>query len=299
MLVVWKLNRLGRNLRHLVNTVRDLADRESTVGKGNVRLFDYSKGPRFWAFSLAFLGKESHERNQRKETIRRGWFPYKPSLALKGPSSNMHIGYARVSTHEQNLDVQKDALKKAGCEKIIVDVASGKKTQRSGLDQVRELLRKGDVLVVWRLDRLGRSLKHLIELMTELEQAGIGFQSLQEHIDTTSPGGKLVFHIFGALAEFERNLIQERTKAEARRSTGQGPQGREAEEPLCSAADLGARPLRAAKRHRPGDLPHARHLEADPLRLRAWGVVEALKVAGRQPASTAGRVWTAGSTRRR
>ena len=134
----------------------------------------------------------------------------------------MHIGYARVSTHEQNLDLQKDALKKAGCEKIVVDIASGKKTQRSGLDQVRELLRKGDVLAVWRLDRLGRSLKHLIELMTELEQAGIGFQSLQEHIDTTSPGGKLVFHIFGALAEFERNLIQERTKAglEAARARG-------------------------------------------------------------------------------
>jgi len=89
-------------------------------------------------------------------------------------------------------------------------------------DQVRELLRKGDVLVVWRLDRLGRSLKHLIELMAELEHAGIGFRSLQEHIDTTSPGGKLVFHIFGALAEFERNLIQERTKAglEAARARG-------------------------------------------------------------------------------
>jgi DNA invertase Pin-like site-specific DNA recombinase len=87
----------------------------------------------------------------------------------------MRIGYTRVSTHEQNLDLQKDALKKAGCKKIVADVASGKKTQRSGLDQVRELLRKGDVLVVWRLDRLGRSLKHLIELMTELEQAGIGF----------------------------------------------------------------------------------------------------------------------------
>src|SRR5512135_3436513 len=98
------------------------------------------------------------------------------------PSIVMRIGYARVSTHEQNLDLQKDALKKAGCEKIV--------------------MRKGDVLVVWRLDRLGRSLKHLIELMTDLEQASTGFQSLQEHIDTTSPGGKLVFHIFGALAEF-------------------------------------------------------------------------------------------------
>jgi DNA invertase Pin-like site-specific DNA recombinase len=134
----------------------------------------------------------------------------------------MRIGYARVSTHEQNLDLQKDALKKAGCEKVEVDVASGKKTQRSGLDKVLELLRKGDRLVVWRLDRLGRSLKHLIELMTELEQRGIGFQSLQEAIDTTSSGGKLVFHIFGALAEFERNLIRDRTKAglEAARARG-------------------------------------------------------------------------------
>lgn len=134
----------------------------------------------------------------------------------------MRIGYARVSTHDQNLDLQKDALKKAGCEKIIVDVASGKKTRRSGLEQILEMLRKGDRLVVWRLDRLGRSLKHLIELMTELEQRGIGFHSLQEAIDTTSPGGKLVFHIFGALAEFERNLIRDRTKAglEAARARG-------------------------------------------------------------------------------
>lgn len=137
----------------------------------------------------------------------------------------MRIGYARVSTHDQNLDLQKDALKKAGCEKIIVDVASGKKTQRSGLDQVLEMLRKGDRLVVWRLDRLGRSLKHLIELMTELEQRGIGFQSLQEAIDTTSPGGKLVFHIFGALAEFERNLIRDRTRAGLAAARARGRKG--------------------------------------------------------------------------
>jgi DNA invertase Pin-like site-specific DNA recombinase len=134
----------------------------------------------------------------------------------------MRIGYARVSTHEQNLDLQRDALKAAGCDKIIEDTASGGKAQRDGLDRVRELLRKGDVLVVWRLDRLGRSLRHLIELMTELEGQGIGFQSITEAIDTTSPGGKLVFHIFGALAEFERNLIRERTKAglEAARARG-------------------------------------------------------------------------------
>jgi DNA invertase Pin-like site-specific DNA recombinase len=134
----------------------------------------------------------------------------------------MRIGYARVSTQEQNLDLQKDALKRARCEKIIEDVASGKAENRPGLDRVRELLREGDVLVVWRLDRLGRSLKHLIELMAELEKQKMGFQSLQESIDTTSPGGKLIFHMFGALAEFERNLIRERTRAglEAARARG-------------------------------------------------------------------------------
>jgi DNA invertase Pin-like site-specific DNA recombinase len=134
----------------------------------------------------------------------------------------MRIGYARVSTSEQNLDLQKDALHRAGCEKIIEDVVSGKAEARSGLDRAKELLREGDVLVVWRLDRLGRSLKHLIELMAELEAQKVGFHSLQESIDTTTPGGKLIFHIFGALAEFERNLIRERTKAglEAARARG-------------------------------------------------------------------------------
>ena len=108
----------------------------------------------------------------------------------------MRIGYARVSTTEQNLDLQRDALKRAGCDKIIEDTASGGKVHRSGLERVRETLRSGDVLTVWRLDRLGRSLKHLIELMAELEGQGIGFQSVTESIDTTTPGGKLVFHIF-------------------------------------------------------------------------------------------------------
>ena len=125
----------------------------------------------------------------------------------------MRIGYARVSTADQNLDLQRDALRKAGCEKILEETVSGKLRHRAGLDQVRELLRPGDVLVVWRLDRLGRSLQHLIEFMAELERLGIGFQSVQESIDTTTPGGKLVFHVFGALAEFERNLIRERTHA--------------------------------------------------------------------------------------
>ena len=125
----------------------------------------------------------------------------------------MRIGYARVSTVDQNIDLQKDALSKAGCEKIITDVASGKNAIRNGLEQLRQLLRPKDVLAVWRLDRLGRSLQDLIALIKELEEQKIGFQSLQESIDTTSPNGKLTFHIFGALAEFERNLIQERTRA--------------------------------------------------------------------------------------
>ena len=125
----------------------------------------------------------------------------------------MLIGYARVSTHDQNLDLQKDALKKDGCEKVFVDEVSGTVAARPGLEQVMEQLREGDVLVVWRLDRLGRSLKHLIELVGDLEERKIGFRSLQEAMDTSTSGGKLIFHVFAALAEFERSIIQERTKA--------------------------------------------------------------------------------------
>jgi DNA invertase Pin-like site-specific DNA recombinase len=125
----------------------------------------------------------------------------------------MLIGYARVSTHEQTLNLQRDALEKAGCTKIFTDTASGAKTERIGLDEALNYVRKGDTLVVWRLDRLGRSLPHLITTMTDLEERGIGFKSLTENIDTTTSGGKLIFHIFGALAEFERNLIKERTNA--------------------------------------------------------------------------------------
>jgi len=137
----------------------------------------------------------------------------------------MRIGYARVSTTEQNLDLQRDALKRAGCERIIEDMASGGKRERPGLERVQETLRHGDVLAVWRLDRLGRSLKHLIELMAELEGQGVGFHSVTESIDTTTPGGKLVFHIFGALAEFERNLIRERTHAGLAAARARGRKG--------------------------------------------------------------------------
>ena len=124
----------------------------------------------------------------------------------------MLIGYARVSTADQTLHLQQDALQKAACSKIFTDTASGAKTERKGLDEALQYARPGDTLVVWRLDRLGRSLPHLITTMTALEERGIGFKSMTENIDTTS-GGKLIFHIFGALAEFERNLIRERTTA--------------------------------------------------------------------------------------
>src|SRR3954467_12598110 len=130
------------------------------------------------------------------------------------------IGYARVSTQDQTLDLQLDALKKAGCIKIFTDTASGAKAERKGLHEVLDYVRENDVLVVWRLDRLGRSLRDLIDIISQLDQRKIGFKSLIESIDTTTSGGKLIFHIFGALAEFERNLIKERTNAglEAARS---------------------------------------------------------------------------------
>jgi DNA invertase Pin-like site-specific DNA recombinase len=137
----------------------------------------------------------------------------------------MLIGYARVSTHEQNLALQKDALKKIGCEEIFEDKVTGLATSRPGINEAISYLRPGDTLVVWRLDRLGRSLKHLIELVGKLEKKKIGFKSLQESIDTTNSGGKLIFHIFGALAEFERNLIQERTKAGLEAARARGKKG--------------------------------------------------------------------------
>ena len=137
----------------------------------------------------------------------------------------MLIGYARISTHEQTLHPQQDALKKAGCYPIYTDTASGAQTERKGLQDALQYLREGDVLVLWRLDRLGRSLKHLIETITALEERGVGFKSLSESIDTTTSGGKLVFHVFGALAEFERDLIRERTKAGLAAARARGSMG--------------------------------------------------------------------------
>ena len=145
----------------------------------------------------------------------------------------MFIGYARVSTLDQNLDLQKDALKQAGCKQIFEDKISGVKTEREGLIKAFAMLREGDTLVVWKLDRLGRSLKHLVQTVHDLQEQGIGFKSLQENLDTTSSGGKLIFHIFAALAEFERDIIRERTNAgltaaRARGRQGGRPKGRDA-----------------------------------------------------------------------
>nr|WP_227272195.1 recombinase family protein [Roseobacter sp. H9] len=137
----------------------------------------------------------------------------------------MLIGYARVSTEDQSLALQHDALRAAGCERIFDDKVSGAKSERPGLVKALELLRDGDTLVVWRLDRMGRSLKDLIERAEELKDMGVGLKSLQESIDTTTSGGQLIFHMFGALAEFERNLIRERTEAGLRAARARGRKG--------------------------------------------------------------------------
>src|SRR3954468_17481168 len=125
----------------------------------------------------------------------------------------MLIGYARISTTDQTLALQQDALKTAGCDRIFTDTASGSRTDRPGLDEALTYVRVGDTLVVWRLHRLGRSLAHLIQTVAQLQEWGVHFRSLQEQLDTATSGGKLVFHFFGALAEFERDLIRERTVA--------------------------------------------------------------------------------------
>lgn len=148
----------------------------------------------------------------------------------------MLIGYARVSTQDQNPDLQTDALAAAGCEQVYEEKLSGKSRSRPQLEECLRTLRKGDVLVVWRLDRLGRSLKDLVEIITDLEQRGVAFKSVTESIDTTSAGGKLVFHLFGALAEFESSLIRERTIAGLAAARARGRNG--GRKPKMSAGDI-------------------------------------------------------------
>ena len=135
------------------------------------------------------------------------------------------IGYARVSTAEQSLALQRDALEKAGCEALFTDQASGAQTERQGLTEALGFVRRGDTLVVWKLDRLGRSLAHLIEVVRGLDARGVGFRSLTEGVDTTTTGGTLVFHLFGALAQFERDLIRERTRAGLKAAEARGRKG--------------------------------------------------------------------------
>jgi DNA invertase Pin-like site-specific DNA recombinase len=154
----------------------------------------------------------------------------------------MLIGYARVSTHEQTLALQQDALTKADCTRVFTDTASGARADRPGLEEALDFVRAGDTLVVWKLDRLGRSLPHLLETIAGLQERGIGFKSLTEQIDTTTSGGKLIFHVFAALAEFERDVIRERTRAglqaaRARGRTGGRPRSLDARE-LAQARSL-------------------------------------------------------------
>jgi DNA invertase Pin-like site-specific DNA recombinase len=132
---------------------------------------------------------------------------------MTSSATPMTLGYARISTSDQDEALQLDALAKAGCARVFTDRASGAIEDRPGLAELLDHARPGDVVVVWRLDRLGRSLRHLIDTVRLLEDRGVGFRSLTESIDTSSPGGKLVFHVFAALAEFERDLIRERTRA--------------------------------------------------------------------------------------
>jgi DNA invertase Pin-like site-specific DNA recombinase len=157
----------------------------------------------------------------------------------------MDIGYARVSTREQSLDLQVDALRRAGCGKVYQEVVSGAKAERPVLDALLADLRPGDVLVFWKLDRLGRSLRHLVELANTLLEKGVGLKSLNDLVDTTTPSGRLTFNLFASLAEFERDLIRERTQAgltaaRARGRLGGRPKGLtpQAETTACAAETL-------------------------------------------------------------
>jgi DNA invertase Pin-like site-specific DNA recombinase len=136
-----------------------------------------------------------------------------------------HVGYARVSTLDQDPALQLDALAVAGCAKVFEDCDSGARADRPGLRKALDYARDRDVLIVWKLDRLGRSLPHLIETVTALEKRGVGFRSITEAIDTTTPGGRLVFHLFGALGQFERDLIGERTRAGLVAAAARGRKG--------------------------------------------------------------------------
>ena len=144
---------------------------------------------------------------------------------MSNETDHTMLGYARVSTLEQDETLQVDALRSAGCGRVFIDKASGKLQHRPQLDALNDQLRPGDTVVVWRLDRLGRSLRHLIDTVQDLDSRGVAFRSLTENINTSTPGGRLVFHVFGALAEFERDLIRERTIAGLAAARARGRKG--------------------------------------------------------------------------
>jgi len=174
----------------------------------------------------------------------------------------MLIGYARVSKNEQNLDLQRDALIKAGCSEknIFTDKITGTKADRIGLAEAMTHLRVGDTFAVWRLDRLGRSLKHLIETVTKLQEQKIAFKSITENIDTSTATGQLVFHIFGALAEFERNLIRERTIAGLESARARGRLGGRPELEVSSSKVAMAKKLYADKTNAISDICKTLHI---------------------------------------
>jgi DNA invertase Pin-like site-specific DNA recombinase len=169
-------------------------------------------------------------------------------------SAGLVMGYARVSTLEQDESLQRDALTAAGCERIFVDKASGKLASRPALDRMLEQVRPGDTVVIWRLDRLGRSLRHLIDIFADLDERGVAVRSLTENLDTSTPGGRLVFHVFGALAEFERDLIRERTLARLAAARARGRRSPDRLDAGEAAHGRSHAPQRRARRgrHRPG-----------------------------------------------
>ena len=175
------------------------------------------------------------------------------------------LGYARVSTTDQDPALQLDALKAAGCVKVFTDRASGALDSRPQLDRMLDQLRPGDTVVVWRLDKLGRSIRHLITVVEDLAERGVGFKSLTESIDTTTGGGKLVFHVFAALVEFERALIQERTNAGLAAARARGRKG--GRPSVMTPDKVKVRPpdVRRARAHRRSHRPDARGVQKDGL----------------------------------
>lgn len=161
----------------------------------------------------------------------------------------MKVGYIRVSKHEQHEDLQRDALNAAKCDKFFTDKISGAAAERKGLEEALAFLRPGDTFIVWKLDRAGRSLRHLMELLGALQARDISFVSLTEQIDTTTPSGKLIFHLLGALAEFERDLIRERTNAGLAAARARGNVGSRPRKLQSNAKVALARHMFASKSH--------------------------------------------------